>query len=295
MGRRTATIALALLVLPALAGCFSDLERVRLETGWDAEARLNRGPVEIVDGLPAMLVFEGTLSVSPDATVELTGVSGSLSSGNRSIGLQAARLSVGDRTMDPDRAVDERITLSDGQTARVTFLPRKANGTQLGNETRWDAHAELTYRFRDGSRFDAGRFVFDGNLTAEPAGPLGVGVARVEKAQITSLVFADPLDRAPAGQAQVQVFHVTPDEVTRRANRTTSLEAGTGVRLASLSSPVGIPKGSGYQLVFVDTSEATGVVARSDRPTEQPVPGLGAALVLVAIVSAATSLARRRS
>lgn len=294
MGRTRVALALTLLALPALAGCFEDLERVRLDSSWDADGQLYRGPAVIVAGAPAQLVVEGEISLQQDRVVELTGLDGTLSTSNRTVPLQPARLTLDGETFDAPNATGSDLELTDGDQARLTLLPEGADGTQLGNATDWTAEAELTYRYRQGPEFDAGRVSFEANLTPRSVQGLGLGVARTTGTQISSLVFADvPADTRP-GQAGVQVFRVTSNGVSLDAERTARLELGTGVVIGQLDASVEVREGSGYQILHADSGTSTGVVAHAEEAGDQPVPSPSLFWLVAAVTAAAVVLRRRR-
>lgn len=294
MGRTRVALALALLVLPALAGCFEDLERVELESSWEADGELYRGPAVLIAGAPAQLVVEGQISLPADRAVELTGLGGTLTTTNRTIPMQPVRLTLNGETFEAPNATDAEVELTDGDRARLTLLPEEAGGTQLGNTTNWTGEAELTYRYRQGPEFDAGRFSFEANLTLRSVDGLGLGVARTNGTQISSLVFADvPADTRP-GQASVQVFRVTPNGISLEAERTTRLELGNGVVIGQLETSVEVREGSGYQILYADSGTSTGVVAYDAGAGDQPVPSPSPIWLLVAATAAAGVLRWRR-
>lgn len=294
MGRTRVALALALLALPALAGCFEDLERVRLDSSWDADGQLYRGPTVLVAGAPVQLVVEGQISLPEDRAVELTGLDGTLSTTNRTILLQPVRLTLNGDTFEPPNATGSEVELTDGDRARLTLLPEEAAGTQLGNVTEWTAEAELTYRYRQGPEFDAGRFSFEANLTARSVEGLGLGVARTTGTQISSLVFSDvPADTSP-GQVNVQIFRVTPGSISLDAERTARLQLGNGVVIGQLETSVEVREGSGYQILYTDSGTSTGAVAHDAGASDQPVPSPSPIWLLAAVTAAAAVLRWRR-
>lgn len=293
MERRRVLLAFALLLVPSLAGCFSDLKRVRLETRWQANGTLATGPTMSVAGAPAQLVVSGSLSIEPAIPVELTGFEATLESANRSVTMHPARLTVGNRTLDAQEAVDDNLELAHEDAVQLTLLPSKAEGTRLIGEGNRSVEVALQYRYRQGDRFDAGRFRFEANLTPEPPSSLGIGVARTNGSRITGLVFETiGLDAQP-GRAGVQVFHVTGAGPSLSANRTVQFEAGEGVVTGELNRSVQIPEGSGYLLLRVELGPLHGVVVHADRSGEQALP-FPSPLALLAIAGSLAVLARRR-
>lgn len=293
MARARAWLTLALLVAPALSGCLSDLERVPLDTGWEAQARLSSGPVALVDDRPAQLVVEGPLSIDQAVPVDLTGIEALIETPNATVELTPVRLSLDEATRDAEAAATENARLSDGSQARLTLVPSDGRDVPLPGE-RWNLSAELQYRYRDGDSFDAGRFTVETNLTVERAPSLGVGVARTNATGVTALVFEDKAQQAPTrGSATVTVYHVGSNAMTQETNRTATLHRGEGVAIAALDEPVAPVEGEGYQLFRLETTTTQGVAVQSDEPAEQPLPAPGALVALAGLVLVAW-IARRR-
>lgn len=286
-------LVVSLLVVPSLAGCFADLERVPLETRWAAQGTLHAGPTESVLGRPAQLAVDGSISIANTSEVVLTGVTGTLEGNNGSVSLQPVRLKVANRTLDAPAAADDELTLSTGERVLLTLLPSHGEDARLP-EGNWTAKAELLYRYRDGGRFDAGRFTFEANLTLQPAASLGVGVATTNQTGVTSIVFEDLAGHAPASEASLSILHVDGDGVEPVANRTVQVERGEGIATVPLDPAYEVPEGSGYTLFRLEAGEHLGVASRPDRAPEQPLPGPGAMLVGLSIAAVAALLRRRR-
>lgn len=293
MARLATLLLVASLTLGATAGCLSDIERAPLETRWAAEGTLYETPTATIEDRPAQLVVNGPVTISDNAIVQLTGIQGSLETGNASIPLIPIRVTIQETTFSGSALDDEGRNLSDGDRVQVSFLPRPANETQLTarGETNWSAHAELQYRYRVGDRFDAGRIAFDANLTPQQGDGLGTGAPRTDGNQIQSLVF-ERINQPPVeGAATARIYHVTADGAELIADQTVELEPGEGVVLASLQDAITIREGDGYLLFTVHNEEMVGTVSQPDTPSEQPIPAPGV-LILVASL-AGLAIARR--
>lgn len=285
-------LVFALVAASSVAGCMEDLERVPLETRWMGDGQLSAGPVAGIQDRPAQMLVEGGISISNTSSVTLTGVTGSLEGDNGSVPLQPIRLTVGNRTFDAPEAVDGDVELSSGDRVELSLLPQDGEDVRL-TEGNWTGTAELLYRYRDGSRFDAGRFTFNATLTLEPAPSLGVGVASTNDTGVRSVVFEDLQGQATPGEATLSIFHVGGGGADPVGNRTVELRGGEGVVIAELDTGYRIPEGSGYTLFQLTSGDAVGMAAHPDLTSEQPLPFPGVVLAILAILALAVTVRRR--
>lgn len=293
VGQRTLVwVLIALLVGPSVAGCLSDLERQQLELAWDPDITVHQGPVQLVEGLPAMVFVDGTVTIDPDATVEVTGVEAELRQANQTVDLRLTRLTVGDRSLRSGDLSETNPELSSGSPVRVTLLPVADQPTRLALEPAANLSLELQWRFREDQRFDAGRLSVDQNVTVTPPGDLGLGAAVTTDDAVETLVFPAVGRQVPLIDQGVDVFAVKPDGTSRLGPAEVTFRQGEGVALADLDQGVGLPDGHGYLVFMLQDGSLEGTAVHGFGEPEQATPGPGAWLTLGAVIATALMLAR---
>ncbi len=294
VGQRTLVwVLIALLVGPSVAGCLSDLEREQLELTWDPGITVHQGPVQIVDGLPTMVVVDGTVTIDPDATVEITGVEAELQQANQTVDLRLARLTVGERALRAGDLSETDPELSSGTPVRVTLLPGADQQTRLAPGPAANLSLELQWRFREDQRFDAGRLSVDRNVTVTPPGDLGLGAAVTADDTVETLVFPAVGRQVPLVAQGVDVFAVKTDGVSRLGPAEVTFRQGEGVALADLDQGVGLPDDHGYLVFVLQEGPLEGTAVHGFGELEQSTPGPGAWLTLGAVIATALILAPR--
>lgn len=293
VGQRTLVwVLIALLVGPSVAGCLSDLEREQLELTWDPGITVHQGPVHLVDGLPAMVVVDGMVTIDPDATVEITGIEAELQQANQTVELTLARLTVGDRSLRAGDLSETNPELSSGTPVRVTLLPGADQQTRLAPEPVANLSLELQWRFREDERFDAGRLSADRNVTVAQPEDLGLGAAVTTGDAIQTLVFPAVGRQVPTVDQGVDVFAVKSDGTSRLGPAQVTFRQGEGVALADLDQGVDLPDDHGYLVFMLQDGSLTGTAVHGFGEAEQATPGPAVWLTLGAVVATALIVAR---
>lgn len=286
-------VLVALIAGPSLAGCLSDLQRQRLDVAWEPELTVHQAPAVLVDGWPAMVQVEGTVTIDAAVSVELTGVEASLEQGERSLSLDVIRLSLGERSLRGSDLADTEPALASGTPVRATLLPAPDQAANLTTRQPVNVSLELQWRYREDQRFDAGRLQVQQNVTV--ASPPGLGLGAVQKSDgaVTSLIFGAIGDRLPSQTQAAEVFAIGGDGPVRLGPSQMSFEAGEGVALARLAQPVETPDGHGYLVFILKDGPTQGTVVHTYGEPEQTTPGPAAWLTLVGMLGAALFLSRR--
>ncbi len=283
---------LALVLLATTAGCMADLERLPLNTEWDAAPEaLASAPTLLLDEAPAQAHIAGPINITPSEPVRLTGLEASITVQDQQIPLTAARLDLEDGFREPADVLAEEPPLQTGASVQMTLLPRQAEHIPLDPDHEVNLTAHLQYRYRDGDAFDAGRLTMNATLRPQPAQGPTLGTPRTTDAGVHEIVFKDLNNTLPEGPTQVQAFHVG-DTVELDATIDGNLTHGEGVTLLTLDAAHETRQGDGYTLYRLDT-EPPLVAASPDQAGQDPLP-MPVALVALALLSAASLTRRHR-
>lgn len=286
---------LALLVaLPLLAGCVSDVERHRLEVGWEPTVTMADGPSLELAAWPAQLVVEGVVEVASSERVELTGVEAAYTLNGTEHELTPVRLVVDGEGISPDQALENETLLGDGDRLSVSFLP--APGEELLQPAGYTVNLtmELRWRFRQGDLFDAGRLEADGNVTLERTRGLGIGAVQAQDGQVTQVAFKATGLGALNGTQRADVFAVRTTGQERLGPVEMTFSPGQAVVLGEPASGAGLPDGDGYVLYRFGEATGSHVAVLEIGEVEQATPLPGLLLVLAALGGAAVLGAKRR-
>ena len=289
MRRSFALALLAVLASSALAGCLADRQRADLAVEWQADARLWEVPVEIVDGWPAQLVLEATVSLKGADAVELTGLGATVTTGETERALQPMRLVLDDGAgLDPLDLGDETLLLEDGTLVQLTFVPSTPGSARLATNASTPVRVELRWRFAEGDLFDAGRLVLEENRTAAPAPTLGTGAPEVTEGRLERVVFRALEGAAFLGETEAAVYRISAAERSAMSPIRWNVTHEEGISFAAPTPELRLPDGSGY-LLLIANEPAGGAVIVPLEPevVRTPAPGLLLVLGVLAVVAGA--------